>query len=208
MKSISLVFTAGVLTAGMLCAQEGPRASFNIGAGFTPLVGNTSRRLDTGWNIQGGAGVNFTSRLGAMLQFQYNGFGINDRTLAQFGVPDGDVSLWSLTLNPVVHLNPRGPVDWYFIGGGGLYSRTQRFTEPSVAVFTGFDPFFGFFPVAVPTNNILAEYTVMKPGVNFGGGLTFGTRWKAKFYAEARYHRMLMRNTHTDLIPVNFGIRW
>src|SRR5262245_35876375 len=208
MKSFSLLLTAGALTAGMLCAQEGPRPTFNIGAGFTPLVGNTSRRLDTGWNIQGGAGVNFTSRLGAMLQFQYNGFNINDRTLAFMGVTGGDVSLCSLTLNPVLPLNPHGPVDWYFIGGCCLYSRTQRFTEPGVAVFTGFDPWFGFFPVAVPTNNILAEYTLMKPGVNIGGGFSFGTPWKAKFYAEARYHRMLMRNAHTDLIPVNFGIRW
>jgi hypothetical protein len=133
----SLLFTAGVLTAGLLCAQEGPRVSFNVGGGFTPLVGNTSRRLDTGWNVQGGVGANFTSRLGALVQFQYNGFGINERTLTQFGVPDGDVSLWSLTLNPIVHLNPRGPVDWYFIGGGGLYSRTQRFTEPGVAVVHG-----------------------------------------------------------------------
>src|SRR5215510_2868309 len=182
MQRIALIGLAGVLGTYSLIAQEGPSVAFNIGGGFTQPVGNTSRRLDTGWNVQGGIGVNFISHLGAMVQFNYNQMGINSTTLNRFGVPGGDVRMWSLTLNPIVHLNPKGPVDWYFIGGGGLYSRTQEFTEPSVAVVTGFDPFFGFFPVAVPTTNVLATYTVMKPGVNVGGGLAFGTRWKAKFY--------------------------
>jgi hypothetical protein len=208
MKSKLFAIGIGIVLAGALCAQEVPRFTFNLGAGFTSPVGGASDRLKTGWNMQGGAGVNFNSRVGALVQFNYNGLGINDRTLAAFGMPDGDVSLWSLTLNPIVHLNPKGPVDFYLIGGGGLYSRTQRFTQPAVDVFTAFDPFFGFYPVAVPVNEILAEYTLMKPGVNFGGGLSFGVRGSAKFYAEARWHRMLMRNTHTDLIPVNFGIRF
>jgi opacity protein-like surface antigen len=208
MKSV-LVFGIGILSVTALCAQEVPRFTFNLGAGFTSPVGGTSDRLKTGWNMQGGAGVNFNSRLGAMLQFNYNGNGLNDRTLANFGVPDGDVSLWSLTVNPIVHLNPSGPVDFYVIGGGGLYSRTTRFTQPGIDVVTAFDPWFGvFYPVAVPVSEILAEYTLMKPGVNIGAGLSFGMRGRAKFYAEARWHRMLMRDTHTDIIPVNFGIRF
>jgi hypothetical protein len=107
-----------------------------------------------------------------------------------------------------VHLNPKGPVDVYLIGGGGLYHRTQEFTAPTVDVITAFDPFFGFYPVTVPANQILASNSVMKPGVNAGAGIAFGTKWRAKFYAEARYHRMLFRDTHTDFIPVNFGFRW
>src|SRR5690242_14072698 len=161
---------------GAAFAQEIPPVSFNIGAGFTTPVGSTSRRLDTGWNAQGGVGYNFIPHLGANLEFNYSDMGINNRTLTNIGVPGGSVRMWSLTVDPIVRLNPKGPVDWYFIGGGGLYHRTQEFTEPSVAVATGFDPFFGFFPVAVPVQNVLASYSVMKPGVNFGAGFTIGTR--------------------------------
>ena len=208
MRRVALVLLADVFFIGTMFAQEVPPVSFNIGAGFTAPVGNTARHVDTGWNLQGVVGYNFIPRLGAMLELNYSDMGINRQTLNAFNVPGGSVRMWSLTVNPIVRLNPKGPVDWYFIGGGGLYHRTQEITEPAVGVFTGFDPFFGFYPVAVPVENVLASRSVMKPGVNIGAGFTVGSRWKGKFYAEARYHRMLFRDTHTDAVPVNFGYRW
>jgi len=40
-------------------------------------------------------------------------------------------------------------------------------------------------------------------------GVSLGTKWHVKFYAEARYHRMFLGNDrHTDLLPVTFGFRW
>ena len=207
MKYFRLVSSA-VLLAGVLAAQETPRFAFNIGGGFTQPVGNTGRHLDTGWNVDTGAGYNFSSHVGVMAQFNYNSFGINSATLNNLGFPDGQVRFWSVTLDPIVHLNPKGPVDFYLIGGGGLYHRTQEFTQPTVAVVTGFDPFFGFFPVAVSANQVLASYSVNKPGVNGGAGVSFGTKWHAKFYGEARYHRMFIGNFHTDVLPVTFGLRW
>ena len=208
MKRLHLALTLGFGLAGALSAQETSPVSFNIGAGFTQPVGATSRRLDTGWNMQGGVGYNFIPHVGAMVQFNYNSMGINSATLNTFGVPDGSVRIWSLTLNPILHLNPEGKVDPYIIGGGGLYHRTQEFTAPSVGVTTAFDPFFGFYDVAVPVDQVLASRSVMKPGVNIGAGIAFGSKWKGKFYAEARYHRIMFRNSHTDYIPVNFGYRW
>ena len=104
---------------------------------------------------------------------------------------------------------PHGPVDAYVIGGGGVYHRTQEFTTPTTATFTAFDPFFGFYQAGVAANQVLASYSVVKPGVNIGAGVAFGTRWHAKFYAEARYHKIFLGNDrHTDYIPVTFGVRW
>jgi len=208
MKSIATKIYLGLLVTLTLSAQEVPRFAFNAGAGFTNPVGGTGRRLDTGWNLGVGGGYNFNARVGALLEFNYNDFGINRATLANVGAPDGNVRLWSLTLNPIVHLTAGKPADVYLIGGGGLYQRTQEFTAPSVATVTGFDPFFGFFPVDVPANQVLASYTVNKPGVNAGVGVAFGTRWNAKFYGEARYHRMFIGDRHTDFLPVTFGVRF
>jgi hypothetical protein len=209
MKGITLASGIGLLMVGALSAQETPPVSFNVGGGFVQGVGGSGRRLDTGWNFNGGVGFNFNSYVGVMGQFDYNQMDINAATLNSLGFPGGDVNMWSVTLNPIVHTNPRGPVDVYFIGGGGLYHRRQEFTQPTTSFFTGFDPFFGFYSVAVPTTQVLTSYSVNKPGVNGGVGLAFGTKWHVKFYAEARYHRMFLGgDRHTDYLPVTFGLRW
>ena len=209
MKNL-LLAASSLLMAGIVGAQEVPRFTFNVGGGFTQTVGGTSRRLDsTGYNLGAGAGVNLHPNLSLLLDFNYNGLGVNQATLSTLGFPDGNVRLWSLTLNPVVHINRSGPVSVYFIGGGGLYQRTQEFTQPAIATVTAYDPFFGFGSFGVPVNQVLSSYTVNKPGVNGGMGLNFGTKWSAKFYAEARYHRMFLSgDRHMDFIPVTFGLRW
>jgi len=209
MKSISLALGLGLLMVGVLSAQETPRVAFNLGGGFTQGVGGSGRRLNTGWDLDGGIGFNFNPYIGLMGQFNFNQLDINRAELDALGFPGGDVSMWSVTLDPVVHTNPRGPVDVYFIGGGGLYHRRQEFTQPTTQFFTGFDPYFGFYPIAVPATQVLTSYSVNKPGVNGGMGISFGTKWHAKFYAEARYHRMFLGNDrHADILPVTFGIRW
>jgi hypothetical protein len=44
---------------------------------------------------------------------------------------------------------------------------------------------------------------------DIGAGLEFNLpRTNAKFYAEARYFSGLTNQTHTNLIPVTFGVRW
>ena len=72
----------------------------------------------------------------------------------------------------------------------------------------GFDPFFGFYPVTVPTRQILASYSVNKPGIDIGAGFAVGTKFHGKIFAEAKYERMFLNNSHTDYIPVTFGFRW
>ena len=209
MKSISLASGIGLLMIGALSAQETPRVSFNVGGGFTQTLGRAGARLNNGWNFDGGVGFNFSPYIGVMGQWNYNQFDINAATLNNLGFPGGDVNLWSLTLDPIVHTHPRGPVDVYFIGGGGLYHRRQEFTQPTTAAFTDFDPFFGFYQVAVPATQVLSSYSVNKPGFNGGMGVSFGTKWHVKFYAEARFHRMILgENRYTDYLPVTFGLRW
>ncbi len=207
MKSL-LFASIGLLGACLMSAQEVQRFTFDAGAGFTQPAGNTGRALDTGWNAGVGGGINFNSHLGAMVQFQYNRMDINNSTLNLIGVPGGDVQFWSVTLDPRVHLVPKSHVDVYLVGGGGLYHRNQEFTAPTTAIITGFDPFFGFFPVAVPANQVLSSSSVNKPGFNVGAGVAFGTKWHAKFFAEARWHHMFLSDsvTHNDYIPVTFGI--
>lgn len=211
MRKLSQLFALAVFAAGVSLAQdELPRVAFNIGAGFTSPVYSAGERLNPGWNVGAGIGYNFHPNFALMADFKYNNFGVNTGTLNSLGFPGGSVHLWSATLNPVVKLNPRGPVGVYFTGGGGFYQWRQQFTAPTTATFTGFDPYFGIvYPVAVPVNQVLSSYTLNKPGWNGGMGLTFGTRWHAKAFAEARFNRMILGNDrYVDTLPVTFGLRW
>jgi len=208
MKHSIIASCLGLLAAGLLAAQEGPSLTFNVGAGFTQPTGNTGRKLNDGWNIRGGAGLNFTPYVGAMLDLGYDHLGINGATLANIGVPGGDVQIFSATIDPIFHLNPHGHVDVYLIGGGGLFHWYQEFTQPSVAIVPGFNPFFGFYSAAVPANQVLASYSVNRPGFDVGAGIAFGTRRHGKIFAEARYDHIYMMNSHADYIPVTFGFRW
>ena len=199
----------GLIFASVASAQEVPRFAFNIGGGFTQPVGNTERHLNTGWNVQAGAGFNFSQWVGLMVQADYNRFGINGATLNAVGFPDGDLNVFSATLDPIVHLTPRSHFDVYLIGGAGLYHRTQEFTQPTLTTFTQFDPFFGFYRAVIPTTQVLSSYTVNKPGVNGGLGIALGTKWHGKFFAEARYNRIFMGyRPDTEYVPVTFGFRW
>ena len=206
MKQLAL-FGLLVGFGGVVYAQEVQRFSFAAGAGFTAPVGRTSANLDNGWNIKGAAGVNFTQYLGAMLDVGYDSMGVGSSVLNNLGYGGGRLSVFSVTLNPIVHLVPKGPVDIYVTGGGGYYRQDQDFTQPGIAIGTGFDPFFGFYRAPFATNIVVSSYSVNKPGIDAGAGIAFGSKWGGKFFAEARYNRIFNGNYHTDYIPVTFGFR-
>ncbi len=209
MNRFALVISTGLCAGLFASAQETPRFAFSVGGGFTEPVGGTGRHLDTGWNLQAGGGINFNPYVGAMIDVGYSDFGINSTTLSNLGFPNGGLHVFSATLDPIVHLNPRGHLDVYLTGGGGLYHRYQEFSQPSAQAVEGFDPFFGFYSTLVPVNQILASYSTNKPGVDAGAGIAFGSKWHGKFFAEARYNRIFLNNDqHTDYVPVTFGFRW
>ncbi len=192
---------------GTLCAQETPTFSVAVGAGFSTPVGRTSNKVDTGWNVRGGAGVNFSSHVGVMVDVGYDSLGISSPILNNLGFGGGSLSVFSVTLNPIVHLMPKSSTDIYLTGGGGYFRQNQNFTQPGVANGIGFDQFFGFYPFATPVNVVVSSYSVNKPGIDAGAGISFGKKWGGKFFAEARFNRIFLGDRHTDYIPVSFGFR-
>jgi hypothetical protein len=204
MNKIVIATCVGILAIGAVGAQETSRFAFSVGAGFTTPVGSTGRYTDEGWNVGAGGGMNFNPYVGALIDLNYDQLGINSSTLSSFGVPGGGVHVFSATLDPIVHLNPKGHLDVYVTGGGGIYHRNQDFTAPTT--FTGFNPFFGYY--AVGGTQVLASSSVNKPGVDIGTGFAFGSKWHGKFFAEAKYNRIIMGRLHTDYLPVEFGFRW
>jgi len=186
-----------------------PRFTGFVGAGPTvPLNPTAKRTNDVGWNISAGGGLS-NNHVGLMLDFMFNDININDNTLTQVGAPNGSVRTWGFTLDPVVHVTQEGPADIYFTGGGGIYHRTVEFTQPTVAQTTFFDPWFGFYPGLIGTNQILASYGQYKGGVDGGAGVSFRLGSShVKAFMEARYHYIFTRPVATTMIPVTVGLRW
>jgi opacity protein-like surface antigen len=210
MNRNKLVLALSLVGFGSLSVYAEAPVSFNVGGGFTTPAYNTGIRHNTGWNGSVGVGITPFSHVGLRGEFQYNQLAINGSTLSALSFPNGDTRLWSLTLNPILRLHPRGMISPYLIGGGGLYHRTAEFTAPTVATVTAYDPYFNYFyRVAVPANQVLASQSVMKGGVNGGAGFTvrFGES-RTSLYFEARYHHMFTRPVATTLLPVTVGLRW
>jgi hypothetical protein len=208
MKKIAF-YLVSLCAAGVPAFAQFSHFTGFVGGGFTTPINPIGTRLDTGFNISAGAGVNANHHVGIMLDFIYNQNGINPTFLNQVAAPDGQVRVWGFTLDPVVHVTQEGPVDLYVTGGGGIYHRTVEYTQPTIQQGVFFDPWFGYYPANFASNQIIGSYGQYKGGVNGGVGMSFKLgHSNAKFFAEARYHHIYTRNVGTDLVPVTFGIRW
>jgi hypothetical protein len=172
------------------------RATGWFGAGPSAAINPLARITDNaGWNIAGGVGVT-GKYLGIMLDATYNEFGLNRRNLYTVGADDGHQRFWGFTLDPVFHVNQRGPVDFYITGGGGIYgdqtTLDQRF-------YSGSGNFYG--------NNYYFRNTIYKPGVDGGVGFAYsigGSR--IKVFAEARFHHVFTGGSGASFIPVTLGV--
>lgn len=208
MRSFAFLTYAGItalISTSAAVAQEVPRFTFDVGAGFTRSVGSTAYDLNNGWNIGLGAGYNFSRFLGVKLDAAWNGMDINGATLGNIGAPSGDLHIFSATVDPVVHIPLIHHFDFYVTSGGGVYHLDDQFGSPA-AVPIGANSFFGYYPGAA---GVFSNYVVNRPGFDVGGGFAFGGALHGRFFAEAKWnHVFLTNNFHVDYVPVTFGFRW
>ena len=207
--SLSLLCLGGFFAESAAAQPLTERWTLNVGAGFTNPVKDIERRLDQGWNFSAGGGARLTPHFSLVGEFNHNEMDISRRALAALAMPDGNTRVWSITGNPRVNFNPGGVVDFYLIGGGGVYRRTVEFTRPSTTTVAVLDPWWGVvYPAVVPADEILASYSTTRGGLNGGGGLTVRLGQSGvKIYAEARYHHMFTPGIATTYVPVTFGLQ-
>jgi hypothetical protein len=180
--------------------SEPMRPTGFFGVGFASPVNPLARGLDTGWNLAGGVGV--TSRyVGVLVDGMFSDFGLNHTTLVASGAPRGDQKYWAITVDPVFHVNERGPVDFYVTGGTGIYSQ--------ITEYRGFNGF-GGGPFSDRGGDLLYSNTIFKPGVDGGAGFAFNVGYltHVKIFAEARFHHMFTHGSGASFIPVTIGVRF
>ncbi len=188
MRSFFLIGIAAVCAVSLSAQETVSKFTMQVGAGFTTGVGHSGRDLDLGWHISGGAGMNFNSHVSAVVNLSEQIMGTPVTVPGNLSVGGGHMQVFSATLDPVVHLGRGAHADFYATGGAGMFRRT-------------FSPAF--------TQLLRSDYSVIKPGYDAGLGLSFGSPWHGKLYAEARYVHIFDNNRFfTNYIPVTFGFRW
>ncbi len=201
MKSILTMILLAALPASAQWRRFGtpstqPEGFF--GVGFATPVNPLASRLDAGWNLAGGIGVS-QGYAGILLDATFADFGVNHSALAQARARSGSQKFWAVTLDPVFHVNKRGPVDFYVTGGGGVYSRITELRSTSDLIGRNSGRF-----------DLVSSNTLYKPGVNAGAGFAFSLPELSnlKIFAEARYHHMFTRGSGASFIPITVGVRF
>ena len=195
MKHLGFLCAFALVSLPAMAQREWALFTADVGGGFSAPVYRAGSQLDYGWNLNAGAGVRPIPYLGIKIDFGYNQFDFTRAGANNLGFPRAQDRIFSFTLDPIIHVNPRGPVDFYLVGGGGVYHQTIDVHGPFFA--GGGSPFF-----------FDGSQSVVKPGVNGGAGFQFGVRHSLKFYAEARYHNMYMSGHDVSWVPVTFGVRF
>ena len=197
--------------------------AFEGGAGFTAPVGNTTHGWETyGYNIRVGGGWNFTKRIGALIEYQWNRDKIPGSTLTQLAIESGsnvpfggNVNTWSFTIDPIIYQPFTKTIGGYVTGGGGFYRKVTNFTAPVLGTTCYYYYCYeGYFPTTI------AHSSSNQGGLNFGVGFywkAFGEDSNTKFYTEVRYvwvdspvasPKDPYGSGTQGTIPVTFGIRF
>jgi opacity protein-like surface antigen len=215
LKTIITASCCALFFAGALSAQPQwlDQIALNVGGGYNVPFSTTKTNLAPGWNAQGGIGYNFTHHFTLMAEIEYDHFRINDKALNTLGTPQGypggTLKTESITVDPVWHFHPKGSWDVYAIGGGGAFERTQNLTRPTIATATGTNPFFGFNLPGYPSSTVALDYTVHKPGLDAGFGISTKVKWNLKLYAEVKYNHVFSGSLkNMDYMPISIGVRW
>lgn len=135
MKRILLFTIVAVLPVSAQWRRFGHRSARptgSLGIGFSTPTNPVATRLNAGWNVAGGIGVTRGS-VGIMLDAMFTDFGITHDALVRAGARRGSQKYWAVTVDPIFHVNERGPVDFYITGGGSGSTPGSRSTELPLA---------------------------------------------------------------------------
>ncbi len=169
-----------------------------VGLGLSTPVNPLAAGLKEGWNFAGGVGLT-KDYVGLMADVVFADFGMNDAALASAGARKGSQRFWGVTVDPVFHVNERGPVDFYLTGGLGLYALTTSLRAYSNQAGPSGARYY-----------LISSDTMARPGVNGGAGFSFSfdPASNVKFFIEARYHHMFTQAQGASFVPVTVGVRF
>lgn len=186
-----------MIVGGLAAAASAPLAAqmavsspvrFGITGGLTAPVGSSSDHTGTGWNA--GALVNVGFPLLPL------GFRVDAAWQQLPGTPlvttNTKLRVIDGTLNATYSFGGLSPVNFYFIGGLGVYNVRREVTNV-------------FAPPAGATYTTTTTASQTRFGLNGGIGFLFRLSGFSTF-VEARYHDVFTSGGSTEIVPVSVGI--
>jgi hypothetical protein len=193
--------------------------TFEAGGGFNAPVGNDTPFITWGGNFTAGAGLRFSKRVSALLEYQFMDDKLPAGFLAEFPPEDqitaGNSHINSITGSPVIDLFPKKSNGVYLVGGFGWYRKSTNLQTPELT--------FDYYGDEYYENVTVASFTSSQWGGNaglgiyhrLGGGMYGSDSGHTEIFAEARYtfiHTPAVTQTNglgtTELIPVTLGVRF
>jgi opacity protein-like surface antigen len=210
---VRILFLGAVLASALALSASAQglleHGTFFVGGGPSFPENRLGTYTKDGYNISVGGGVKANRIVEFLGEFDFIHLGVEKSVLRALSVPQGTTRVYALTANVKLNVIPAGPLHVYVIGGGGWYRRTVEFTQPTTALVTVFDPWWGYFANAVvPANQVFGSVTRDSGGFNAGGGISFAVGHGTRIYAESRWHRAYHSPTNTTIVPVTFGLRF
>jgi hypothetical protein len=232
MRRTLSVFAGALLVAAVAVAPLSAQTvtkdvQWRLGTGYSVPLGATGDVVDGGWNIhtgvdwhpkrsQFGVNVNLDFNFGHALQPEVINR-LNEYIQDSFpaltdDIDGGGMWSWTLTANLMWQSKGRGPVGFYVIGGGGVYTRSTSVTDQTVGTGWYCNPWYPYwcYPYTGTYENIIAERTQTDFGWNVGAGLNFRAG-RGLFYIESRYNQMVATGSATkpmEWVPITFGYKF
>jgi len=200
--------------------NDNPRGTTSLGMPLSAPLGPTASHMSFGLGMNFSAGYNFDRRNALIGEFMWNWLYPTDQTLRPIHVAlktnkvSGHGNLFAFTGGYRLELRGR-TLGAYSIIGGGWYYRTASLSRTLPAGTTiGCSPAWLWWGYDCSSGAVVGDLTEVHSnagalGGNAGVGLTFRVgEAPSRMYVEARYHFAPTKNVTTQLLTVNWGIRY
>jgi Outer membrane protein beta-barrel domain len=200
--------------------KDNPRFTTSLGMPLTAPLGQTADHASYGLGTNFSAGYNFNRRHALVGEFMWNWLYPTDQTLRPIQVAlntnkvSGHGNLFAFTGAYKFELRGRS-LGTYVIVGGGWYYRTASLSRSLPAgTMIECTPVFLWWGFDCSSGAVVGDLTEIhsnasSAGVNGGVGFTFRVgEAPYRMYVETRYHYAPTKDIKTELITVNWGIRY
>lgn len=217
-KRTLLWMILAALSIGSAAAQEQkfPRYNFDIGGGYGLGRGDVSRFVGDSYQMEAGAGLNFSRIFGFNAEYMYYNLDLKPSVANSQSINNasGHMNSWSLDglVRSPVHLGDYGA---YGIFGVGFYQRVVSSTTGPIHAGAACQPAWVWWDIYCPAGFVLTQQNLLSNtkvagGFNIGGGLTYRLHHfhNASIFAEFRYHRAYTSDVQTSMMPISAGFRW
>ena len=187
--------------------------STSIGAN---MDSGTTKEFVRGGGVAATAGVarNANKYLGLRADFIWANLPLRQSTLGIAQATSATNNLYSITLDPIIHIPATQLYSGYVLFGGGFYHRVGHLDSDTATPGSGCNSFWAWWGACqnsnafIPLNSSFVSSSLNEFGYNYGGGVARKMPSGVEIYGEYRFLHGSHNGITTDVRPITIGVRW